>query len=269
MIYDMIFKSNATKITALDLHYKGVFSCAGGVFPFPNVFGDWYFVQVAGVLPAPVGVTAEGDALVYNGLQWEKTRVMSSGVSLVNGKSGAVTLITDDMSDTISIKKFITQIEKDKLSTIETGAEVNDTAAQMKVKYESNADTNAFTDADKAKLASIPIDAEKNTIEAVKLNGVDLVPDGTGAVDIVIGSVFKYIASVPTLPDLPTATAQTGHVYRVISEGFNYVFNESGAWDSLGGDVDLTNFYTKSDVYSKTETDTLLTNKVSATPGNN
>ena len=232
MIYDMIFKSN-TKITALDLHYKGVFSCAGGVFPSPDVFGDWYFVQVAGVSPAPVGTTHEGDALVYNGTQWEKTKVMSAGVSLVNGKSGAVTIVTDDISDTASIKKFITQIEKDKLSTIETGAEVNDTASEIKVKYESNADTNAYTDAEKAKLALIPADAEKNTIETVKLNGVALVPDGTGAVDVVIGSVFKYIASVPTLPDLPTATAQTGHVYRVVSEGFNYVFNESGTWDSL------------------------------------
>ena len=48
MIYDMVFKSG-TKITALDLHYKGTFSCAGGVFPSPNTFGDWYFVNVDGV----------------------------------------------------------------------------------------------------------------------------------------------------------------------------------------------------------------------------
>jgi len=39
-----------------------------------------------------------------------------------------------------------------KLDGIENGAEVNPTAAEIKTEYESNSDTNAFTDADESKL---------------------------------------------------------------------------------------------------------------------
>lgn len=48
-----------------------------------------------------------------------------------------------------------TDAEKSKLTGIETGAEVNLTAAELKVAYESNADTNAFTDALFSKLGAI------------------------------------------------------------------------------------------------------------------
>lgn len=43
--------------------------------------------------------------------------------------------------------------DKTKLDWIESGAEVNDTAAEIKTKYESNADTNAFTDNEKTDLS--------------------------------------------------------------------------------------------------------------------
>ena len=42
-----------------------------------------------------------------------------------------------------------------KLAGIEAGAEVNQTDAEIKVQYENNVDTNAFTDAEKSKLAGL------------------------------------------------------------------------------------------------------------------
>lgn len=48
-----------------------------------------------------------------------------------------------------------TDSEKTKLAGIESGAEVNDTASQVATKYESNSDTNKFTDAEKSKLAGL------------------------------------------------------------------------------------------------------------------
>ena len=48
-----------------------------------------------------------------------------------------------------------TDAEKTKLTGIETGATADQTAAEIKTAYESNADTNAFTDAEKTKLTGI------------------------------------------------------------------------------------------------------------------
>ena len=63
-----------------------------------------------------------------------------------------------------------TAAEEAKLSGIQQGAQVNRTAAQLKVDYESNADTNAFTDEEQRKLLRIPaIDtyATKALLDAV------------------------------------------------------------------------------------------------------
>nr|DAO12290.1 MAG TPA: chromosome segregation ATPase [Bacteriophage sp.] len=91
-----------------------------------------------------------------------------------------------------------TGAEKDKLSGIADGAEVNKvisilfngvesinpetrvatitiTPADVKAWYEQNPDTNAFTDAEKAKLESIDIDALSNKVEDVTLDGETIV----------------------------------------------------------------------------------------------
>jgi len=56
--------------------------------------------------------------------------------------------------------------EKTKLAGIEAGAEVNQTNAEIKAQYEANPDTNAFTDADEAKLDAIEAGAEVNQTNA-------------------------------------------------------------------------------------------------------
>lgn len=60
-----------------------------------------------------------------------------------------------------------TDAEKAKLTGIDAGAEVNPTAGEIKTAYESNANTNAFTDAEQTKLAGISAGAEVNTVEKV------------------------------------------------------------------------------------------------------
>ncbi len=61
-----------------------------------------------------------------------------------------------------ALSKVFTGAERTKLAGIETGAEVNPTAAEIKTEYESNPDTNAFTDAQQTKLASIETGAQVN-----------------------------------------------------------------------------------------------------------
>jgi len=50
----------------------------------------------------------------------------------------------------------------DKLDGIEEGAEVNQSDSEIKTQYESNPDTNAFTDSEKTKLGTISTGAEVN-----------------------------------------------------------------------------------------------------------
>ena len=52
--------------------------------------------------------------------------------------------------------------DKDKLDGIESGAEVNQTDEEIKIQYENNDDTNAYTDAEKTKLGGIESGAEVN-----------------------------------------------------------------------------------------------------------
>jgi hypothetical protein len=59
-----------------------------------------------------------------------------------------------------------TDSEKTKLAGISAGAQVNDGAATIKTKYESNADTNAYTDAEKEKLYWIESGAQVNRTNA-------------------------------------------------------------------------------------------------------
>lgn len=49
----------------------------------------------------------------------------------------------------------ITAAERTKLSGIETSATADMTGAQIKTAYEAEADTNAFTDAEKTKLGNL------------------------------------------------------------------------------------------------------------------
>lgn len=77
-------------------------------------------------------------------------------------------------------------------------------------------------------------------------------------VDNKVSSVYKYKGSVATFGDLPSTGQVVGDVYNVESDGSNYAWNGT-TWDKLGGDIDLSAYYTSSQV------DTLLTNKVGFT----
>ena len=73
-------------------------------------------------------------------------------------------------------------------------------------------------------------------------------------VDGKVSSVYKYKGSVATYQDLPSTSLTIGDVYNVESTGDNYAWTGT-VWDKLGGDIDLSNYY------NKTQTDTLLNGK--------
>lgn len=77
-------------------------------------------------------------------------------------------------------------------------------------------------------------------------------------IDSKISSVYKYKGSVASYEDLPSEDLTIGDVYNVETDGSNYAWN-GVTWDKLGGDVDLSNYY------NKTQTDNLLSGKVDNT----
>ena len=81
-----------------------------------------------------------------------------------------------------------------------------------------------------------------------------------------LSGVFKPKGSVANLASLPTTGQVEGDVWNMIDTGDNYVWvldlNSTGiaGWDKLGGGVDLTNYYTISQV------NTAITNAINAIP---
>jgi hypothetical protein len=71
-----------------------------------------------------------------------------------------------DITD-VGSGSVITGVERTKLDSVEDNAQVNPTDAQIKASYESNTNTNAFTDALKSKLQNIEAGAEVNNINSV------------------------------------------------------------------------------------------------------
>ena len=94
---------------------------------------------------------------VYNGSAWEAGVTAGSGFMPISGGtfSGAVTFAAGQTFDGRDVSADGT-----KLDGIEAGATADQTASEIKTAYESNADTNAFTDAEQTKLSGIEANAD-------------------------------------------------------------------------------------------------------------
>lgn len=69
--------------------------------------------------------------------------------------------------------------------------------------------------------------------------------------------IFKVKGSVRSYSDLPRQEQEVGDVYNVLDTGANYVWTQDG-WDKLSETVDLSNYYTKSETYNKSEVNELI-----------
>lgn len=78
---------------------------------------------------------------------------------------------------------------------------------------------------------------------------ISIASDGTISCDI---QTMSFKGSVETYADLPATGNVTGDVWNVIAISTNYCWNGS-AWIAIGSSVDLSNYYTKAEVYTKTE----------------
>ena len=103
-----------------------------------------------------------------------------------------------------------TTAEETKLAGIETGATADQTAAQIKTAYESNADTNALTDADHTKLDGIAANADVTGTANVTSAGALMDSEVTNLAQVKAFSSADYAtAAQGALADSATQPATT------------------------------------------------------------
>lgn len=114
---------------------------------------------------------AEGDIANNTAEIAEAKQSISELGDEVNTVAGRVTTLEDSAVRDVILNGTTTVDEKTHKATL--------TAEGIKSAYESNADTNAFTDADKSKLDGIVADAQPNKVEDVQLNGTSVLDAST------------------------------------------------------------------------------------------
>jgi Cu/Ag efflux protein CusF len=116
---------------------------------------------------AKVGITTDqANAITANTAKVGITTQQANDITTNNAKVGITTQQANDIT-TNNAKISFDSTSSTKLAGIEAGAEVNPTASEIKTSYESNANTNAFTDAEQTKLSGIATGAEVNTVDSV------------------------------------------------------------------------------------------------------
>ena len=148
-----------------------VYACTTtGTITFGTTAINFSQIGKSAVLTGGTGITVDGNEINVTNNSIGATQLNVSG----NGTSGQV-LKSDgdgtfswanDNDTTYSVgdggltqKNFTTALNT-KLDGIETGATADQTAGEIKTAYESNADTNAFTDAEQSKLSGIEASAD-------------------------------------------------------------------------------------------------------------
>jgi hypothetical protein len=128
--------------------------------------------------------------------------------------------------------------------------------AAIKADYESNPNTNAFTDAEKSKLAGIEAGAQVNKIETIKRNGTTLTITSK-SVDISVPTVINNLTSTDTAnalsanqgkvlnDNLNSHTTNITHSFYGIASGTNTyavtISNFSGLVDGANVRIKFTN----------------------------
>lgn len=171
-------------------------------------------------------------------------------VSSVNGKTGVVTIQLQDLTvvpDNKTLDSYFNNTGEFTPEVIRIVDDDNNTAVLIdkngiKVNGKVVATKSYIDDS----LSSIL--TEVNTSIS---NGDKSVKD---YVDSVLVSIYKVKGSVQDYNSLTQIeNPSIGDVYNLTSTDMNYVYTENG-WDPLGGSIDLSTVYTKSEI------DTLITN---------
>jgi hypothetical protein len=269
--------SNITN-TTVSFALRSYISTGGHTFEFVGVGTDY------GDHPDKGGVPVEANQVIElnGGKVWQ-----SSTDHVGKFKAGDV-LVVDQVSETVDLKATTVTgnlavtgtvdgrdvaADGTKLDGIETGATADQTATEIKTAYESNSNTNAFTDAEKTKLSGIATGAEVNVNadwnassgDAQILNKPTLYSDSSvdthlnqssaGANEVLAwnGSDYTWVAQTTGYSNssvdshLNQSTAGTNEVLSWNGSDYDWVAQSSGGLSDivsdttpqLGGNLDV------------------------------
>ena len=129
-----------------------------GVTSFAEVYRSGATDPTTGLDEGDLFFNTTSDTLkVYNGTAWEAGVTAGSGFLPLSGGqlTGNLTFLGSETVDGRDVS-----VDGTKLDGIEAGATADQTGAEIKSAYEAEADTNAFTDAEKTKLTGIEASAD-------------------------------------------------------------------------------------------------------------
>jgi hypothetical protein len=174
-------------------------------------------------------------------------------VDSVNSATGVVVLDADDISDTSTTNKFTTASDISKLAGIEANATADQTGAEIKVAYEAELNTNAFTDADHSKLDGIAAGAEVNTVDSVntKTGAVVINPDDLD--DTSTTNKFTTAADISKLAGIE-ASATTDQSDVEIETAYNNQVAQVSGGEVTAGTETAIRRYSPADVKSFVDT---------------
>ena len=165
--------------------------------------------------------TTDGIAYIYTGSEFK-----AIGVVTISDITAAQ---DSDVPNVAAVKAYV-------------GAQVAAGVANKVDKVEGKQlSTEDYTTAEKTKLATYP--ENYSTVTAL--------------IDSKVASVYKYKGTVATEAELPSADQVVGDVYHVTEKSKEFVW-DGEKWEELGGIVDLSGYYTK------TETDSAIDGKINA-----
>lgn len=165
--------------------------------------------------------STNGVAYIYNGTEFKPIGVITTS-DITSAQDG-------DVPNVSAVKAYV-------------GAQVAAGVANKVDKVEGKQlSTEDYTTAEKTKLATYP--ENYSTVTAL--------------IDSKVASVYKYKGTVATEAELPDSDQVVGDVYHVTEKSKEFVWDGT-KWEELGGIVDLSGYYTK------TETDGAIDTKVNA-----
>ena len=143
-----------------------------------------------------VGTAGVGLFKVKSGvdLQFKKLNAGSAKITITDDVGNDevdidVDIDPDDLDDSSTTNQFTTAADIAKLAGIEAGATADQTGAEIKAAYEAEADTNAFSDAEKTKVGHLTVTqaVDLDTIES-RVNALDAAVVLMGSWDAASGS---------------------------------------------------------------------------------
>ena len=103
--------------------------------------------------------TTSDEMRVYNGTSWQTAAVSTASMLALTGGAMTGAITTSSTFDGRDVS-----VDGTKLDGIETSATADQTASEIKTAYESNADTNEFSDTEQTKLAGIATNANNYSL---------------------------------------------------------------------------------------------------------